>query len=168
MSDSSARFGLPFLVPGQAQKDVTHNEALALIDAVLGACAEAAGADAAPPSPIVGQCWIVGPAPTGAWAGNAHALAVWTDGGWRFLPAVEGMRAWLKDEQLWATFIDDAWAVGDERVTNLIVGGDPVVGIRQPAVTPPIGGGVIDAEARSAIAAIIARQEAHGLIAVAT
>ena len=35
MSETSGRFALPFLVPGQAQKEVFHNEALATVDALL-------------------------------------------------------------------------------------------------------------------------------------
>lgn len=33
MTDTSARFALPLILPGQAQKEIFHNEALALLDA---------------------------------------------------------------------------------------------------------------------------------------
>ena len=35
MTETSARFALPFILPGQAQKELYHNEALAAIDAAL-------------------------------------------------------------------------------------------------------------------------------------
>src|SRR3546814_12942418 len=36
-----------------------------------------------PQTPAPGECWIVGDAPSGDWAGWAGALACWTHGGWR-------------------------------------------------------------------------------------
>jgi hypothetical protein len=163
-TQSSARLSLPYLVAGQAQKEVTHNEALVLLDAGIGASAESVGLNAPPASPAIGQCWIVGPAPQAGWTGRAHSLAVWTEGGWRFLPAIEGMRVWLKDQQLWATRRTTAWIVGEEVTTRLLVGGVQVVGNRGAAIAGPAGGPTIDTEARAAIEAILARLRAHGLI----
>lgn len=162
---TSSRLGLPFLAAGQAQKDVTHNEALALVDAALAAAAESAGLNAAPMAPAPGQCWIVGPAPAGAWAGHADALVCWTEGGWRFVPAPDGMRVWLKDQRLWATRDGGSWRIGAERAASLTIGTHQVIGPREPAIAAPSGGGTVDAEARDAIAAIIARLASHGLIA---
>lgn len=161
----TSRFGLPYLATGQAQKELTHNEALALIDAALGAAAESAGLDTPPTDPSPGRCWIVGAAPTGAWSGQAGALACWTEAGWRFLPAVEGLRVWLKDQQLWAARQADGWVTGEERAAHIVIGGQVVVGGRAAAVAAPSGGTTIDAEARAAIDDIIARLVGHGLIA---
>ena len=160
----SGRFGLPFLAAGQAQKELTHNEALALIDAVLCPAVESAGLETPPGSPSVGQCWIAGASPTGAWTDAAGALACWTEGGWRFLPAVEGMQVWLKDARLWAVRDAGEWVVGEARATRILVDGVPVVGARGAAVASPTGGATVDGEARAAIDQILARLEAHGLI----
>ena len=81
MVETSARLALPLLVPGQAQKEMFHNEALATIDLALQASVAAVGTEAPPAAPSPGQCWIVGPRPTGDWAGQAGALAGWTAGG---------------------------------------------------------------------------------------
>lgn len=89
--ETTARLGLPLLATGQARKEETHNEALALVDLLLGGGVEAMGVDAPPADPTVGQAWIVGAAPTGAWAGRAGAVAGWTGGGWRFVPPFEGL-----------------------------------------------------------------------------
>lgn len=165
MTDMTARLGLPYLVSGQAQKDVTHNEALALIDACLVPSAEETDVDVPPTSPAAGQCWVVGTVPSGAWTGRARALAIWTDGGWRFVDPIEGMRVWIKQNALWATYIEGAWTLGVERAASIVIGEHPVVGARQPAVPVPAAGATIDGEARMAISAIIARLEAHGLVA---
>lgn len=162
---SSARHQLPYLSAGQAQKELTHNEALALIDMALHASAVAAGTDTPPSEPVPGACWIVGAEPTGAWSGQAHALACWTTSGWRFLGPRIGMRVWLEDQQLWAERRAGGWVIGDLAAGRVVVGGQQVVGPRGAAVAAPSGGATVDVEARSALAALIARLTEHGLIA---
>jgi hypothetical protein len=48
--------------------------------------------------------------------------------------------------------------------SGIVVGGERVVGARQPAVPSPSGGTVIDVEARAALAALTAALMSHGLI----
>lgn len=163
-NDATPRLGLPFLAAGQAQKELTHNEALALADAAICPAIQAVGVDAPPANPVLGQCWIVGAAPSGAWTGQAQALAIWTSGGWRFVPAVDGLQAWVLSDRVWAVRDGGIWRVGEARAKQLILDGQRVVGARQPGVSPPAGGTVIDVEARAAINAILARMSAHGLI----
>ena len=92
--NETARFQLPFILPGQAQKELFHNEALAAIDAALHAAVEGAPQAAPPAAPVEGQCWLVGPDATGAWTGRDGSLAAWTGGGWRFVTPQPGMCAW--------------------------------------------------------------------------
>jgi hypothetical protein len=73
MSEASARLALPFIVPGQAQKELYHNEALARIDAALHAAVEAGPMVDPPAESEEGQCWIVAPGAGGAWSGQAMA-----------------------------------------------------------------------------------------------
>jgi hypothetical protein len=91
MTDLTARFALPLLHAGQAQKEMTHNEALLALDILLHPEVEALGENQPPPAPSAGQCWIVGDAPIGAWAGQADRIAAWSPAGWRFL---RGCEAW--------------------------------------------------------------------------
>lgn len=162
--DSTARFALPLLHPGQAQKELFHNEALTLADALLQPCAEAAGIDDPPAEPATGQCWLVGDSPAGAWAGEAGALALWTGSGWRFVAPREGMTVWVADDALDARYVGGAWQTGRLQGTRLELDGEQVVGPREPAIDDPDGGGVVDAEARIAIVAILEALRAHGLI----
>lgn len=163
-NDATPRLGLPFLAAGQAQKELTHNEALTLTDAAICPAVQAVGVNVPPANPVLGQCWIVGAAPSGAWTGRAQALATWTSGGWRFVPAVDGLQAWVLSDRVWAVRDEGAWRIGEVRANQLILSGQRVVGERQPAVPAPAGGGVIDVEARATISAILARMSAHGLI----
>ena len=165
MTDFSARFALPLLQPGQAQKEMFHNEALALLDAALHAVAESLGDNAPPASPAIGQCWIVGSAPAGEWTGRAGMLAAWTSGGWRFVAPVPGMTVWLRAARMWALYDAGAWGAGVLPATTVRVGGQQVVGARAGAIASPAGGTVIDAEARARISAILIALRGHGLIA---
>ncbi|QDZ08671.1 DUF2793 domain-containing protein [Sphingomonas panacisoli] len=166
MSDTQTdRFSFPLLQPGQAQKEMSHNEALTALDLLIQPTAEAIGLDTPPTAPDSGQSWIVGAAPTGAWAGKAFHLAGWTSGGWRFVAPVEGMAAWVTTDGLTARFSGGSWVLGEDPCAHLVVGGNRVVGPRQSAIAAPSGGAVIDAESRAALTAILAALRAHGLIA---
>lgn len=141
----TSRFSLPLLATAQAQKEMTHNEALVLIDALVQLAVEA-GPQADPPTdPDEGQCWLVGATPTGGWAGQAHAVAVWTAGGWRFAIPREGLRAWRIADGAWIGFKGGTW-------------------VAPSPISVPSGGAVIDSEARVAIDNLILLLEAHGIL----
>ena len=138
----SARWRLPLLAVGQMQKEVTHNEALTLIDALIAPVVEAQGVNEPPSAPQLGQCWVVGAAPTGAWTGGAQHLACWTSGGWGLIAPRTGMTARLAGGTM-LHFDGAQWA--------------------GPAAVPvPSGGAVVDSEARAAIAALIAQLQLQG------
>jgi len=164
MTDATPRFALPFILPGQAQKELFHNEAIVLADALMHAAAEGAPQVEAPADPSPGQCWIVAAAAAGPWDGRDHALAVWTEGGWRFAAPTPGMTAWNKAEGTWLIWSGPSWRSGEVPAAKLVIGGQQVVGQRQPAVPSPSGGTTIDAEARLAIDALIVALRSHGLI----
>jgi hypothetical protein len=157
------RFALPLLEPGQAQKEMVHNEAFAAIDLALHPVAEAIGANAAPETPEVGQCWILGDAPAGPWSGHPHALAGWTAGGWRFAAAREGMAVFVRAGEAFALYADGAWRLGELR-GKVFVQGLQVVGERQPPIAEPTGGETVDEPARAAIKAVLDALRVHGLI----
>ena len=90
MTERSVRFALPLLQPGQAQKEVFHNEAVVAVDLLLHAAVEGPPAADPPPAPEAGQCWIVGEDATGAWAGHDDRIAAWTSAGWRFVTPRSG------------------------------------------------------------------------------
>lgn len=163
--DATDRLKLPLLQPGQAQKEIFHNEALALLDLAVQPAVTAFGIDVPPVAPLAGQSWIVGTAPTGAWAGRARALAGWTAGGWRFVDPVEGMTAWIPQSRGVARFSGGAWALGAIEGSTLVLDNAVVVRAQRAAIADVSGGQTIDAEARAVIAAILAALRGHGLIA---
>ena len=64
-----------------------------------------------------------------------------------------------------ARFRAGAWELGQLRGDAVLVGSQQVVGSRKAAIANPAGGAITDAEARSAIGAILAALRQHGLIA---
>jgi hypothetical protein len=163
MIESTARLALPMLAAGQAYKEVTHNEALVRVDALLGAAIESF-ADAEPAAPESGQCWVIGPAPTGAWEQHSGQIALWSPGGWVFIEPIAGLIAWDRDRGHLICFDGSGWRTGGWPVGRLEIGGNTVVSARQPAISNPAGGSVVDVEARAGIAAILAALRSHGLI----
>ncbi len=165
MSELTPRLSLPLLAAGQAQKEIYHNEALTALEVLVQPVAETLGDSSPPSSPATGASWIVGAAATGDWAGQGGAIASWTAGGWRFTSPIDGMAFWIAAEGLWAIRIAGAWELGLVPARRLTIGGNQVVGARQPAIADPAGGATIDAAARGATAAILAALRNHGLIA---
>ena len=139
MTETTARLALPMIVPGQAQKDMTHNEALAMLDLIAHPCVEAIGTAEPPSSPALGDCWIVGASPTGAWTGHAGAIAGWTAGGWRFVTPRNGVVVRIGTSERRAAFFGGTWHV--DAVTA--------------PIADPAGGNVIDVQARSSIGQIL-------------
>lgn len=90
MSDLSARLALPFILPAQAQKHVTHNEALERLDMVVQLTVEAFGAESPPALPEDGQIWALGQNPSGAWADEGGMLAAWNENAWVFVSPRQG------------------------------------------------------------------------------
>lgn len=130
---------------GQSQKEATVNEALVAADVLLHPAVEAVVAT--PPAlPANGQCWLVGASATGLFAGQTNRIAAWTEGGWRFIAPLEGMRAYDITAAADRLFAGGAWHLAS-------------------APTAPTGGSVIDSEARSAISAIISSLRTAGVLA---
>ena len=94
MPDNSAILALPYIQPGQAQKHVTHNEALRQLDIIVQLSVAGFDATTPPAAPATGEVHALGTSPSGAWAGHGDRLAAWIDGGWLFLTPQAGWRAW--------------------------------------------------------------------------
>jgi hypothetical protein len=94
----SRNLNLPLLMPSQAQKHVTHNEALTALDAIVQLAVADRNRTSPPGSPADGARHIVASGATGEWAGHAGEIACFLDGGWRFFVPRDGWLAWLTDE----------------------------------------------------------------------
>jgi hypothetical protein len=105
---TTPNLSMPEIAGSQAQKHVTHNEALAVLDAVVQLSARTRKLTSPPGAPGQGVRWIVGSGATGAWAGKGKQIASWLDGGWTFYQPETGWTCFVEDEGL-LTYVDDNW-----------------------------------------------------------
>lgn len=109
MPDTSTILSLPMILPSQAQKHVTHNEALRLLDVMVQLAVKDRNLTAPPGSPSQGDRYIVPVGATGAWAGKTNKVALYETGVWQFFTPLIGWQAWITDEATVAGFDGLAW-----------------------------------------------------------
>jgi hypothetical protein len=105
------RLSLPAIEAAQAQKHVTHNEALMRLDALVQLTVESRTLAAPPDTPAEGACYIPAAGATGAWSGWDGQVAVYS-GGWLNIAPVPGLKAWVRAERLTLTHEDGVWRDG--------------------------------------------------------
>ena len=143
----TGRHNLPLLAVTQAQKEITHNEALVLIDALLHTAVEGVALTApALTDSDIGKCWLVGSGATGVWANKSGQIAIWIGGDWRYLVAHDGMRLWDRSNGRDSIYTDGVWRSG-------------------PIITNPSGGAVIDSEARATLGTMLQYFRLIGILA---
>lgn len=100
---------LPYLMAAQAQKHVTMNEALRMLDGIVQMAVLDRDLTAPPGSPAEGDRYIPAAGATGDWAGWDGAIAYRVDGAWlKILPA-PGWLAWVADEAQAIIWTGSAW-----------------------------------------------------------
>ncbi|MBY8978374.1 DUF2793 domain-containing protein [Rhodobacteraceae bacterium NNCM2] len=109
MSDTTTKLLLPYIFAAQAQKHVTHNEALRILDGLVQLSVLDRDLTAPPGSPADGDRYIVGSGATSDWAGWDQNVALWTDGAWLRLPPRTGWRVWVEDEGLLLVYAGTGW-----------------------------------------------------------
>ncbi|WP_367715459.1 DUF2793 domain-containing protein [Nitratireductor sp. GISD-1A_MAKvit] len=107
--EQTSNLGLPYIMPSQAQKHVTHNEAIRRLDGVVQLAVRDRDLAAPPASPDDGACYIVGAAATGAWEGWDGSVAYFVDGAWEKLVPASGWRAFVVDENRLVAFDGTGW-----------------------------------------------------------
>jgi hypothetical protein len=116
---TTPHLSLPLIAAAQAQKHVTHNEALFAIDALLHCAVKDKDLAAPPAAPTEGDRYIVAASPTGGWAGKAGQVAARQDGAWRFYVPQAGWIAFVIDETQLYRFDGAAWTPGVLAITAL-------------------------------------------------
>ncbi|NCP13755.1 MAG: DUF2793 domain-containing protein [Sphingomonadales bacterium] len=141
---STPGLGLPLLIAGQAQKEFFLNQALCVLDA-LHSHTVMASQSVPPDTAQEGDCFRVTDPAQAAWASHENALALLVGGTWHFIAPCEGMQ------------------VFDTSAGHTLI----FRGVWESAAVPvnPSGGTIIDAEARSAIAALSMSLQAMGWLA---
>lgn len=107
--DITSNLKLPYLLPNQAQKHVTVNEALRAIDAQVQINFTSRTLQTPPNGALEGERYLVPLGATGDWSGQSQNLAVFQDGQWVLHAPVKGWLAWVEDEQSLIVYDGTAW-----------------------------------------------------------
>lgn len=100
---------LPYLIAAQAQKHVTHNEALRALDAIVHLSVLDRDLAAPPASPADADRYLVAPGATGAWSGMSGSIAAFQDGAWTFHTPRVGWICFISDETIALVWNGSAW-----------------------------------------------------------
>ncbi len=107
--DQTPNLQLPYILPSQAQKHVTHNEALRLLDAVVHLSVASRTLTEPPATPAEGSRYIAAAPAAGGWAGKDGMVACYVDGGWLFAAPLKGWLAYVEAEAALRVFDGAAW-----------------------------------------------------------
>lgn len=121
--------GLPYIDGGQAQKHVTHNEALRMLDAAIQMAVLDRTRTTPPSAPAEGQRHVAAAGASGAWNGHAQAIATWQDGAWAFLVPKPGWCIWSVDDDVMLVFDGTVW----RDLRNLALDNAPHLGVNTAA-----------------------------------
>jgi hypothetical protein len=120
--DETPNLNLPYIMAAQAQKHVTHNEAIRRLDAIVQTSVVDRDLGAPPGSPVEGACYIVAAGATGAWTGREGEIAAYQDGAWAFYPPREGWIVWVCDEDLLCAWDGADWVLAYDLNPTPLVG----------------------------------------------
>lgn len=117
--DNSNNLSLPYIAPSQAQKHVTHNEAIRMLDTIVMLSVKSQTLVTPPNSPNEGDRFIIADAPQGIWAGHANDIVTWVDNNWDFSPPKEGWLCWDEDDKKLVIFSNNVWGNIESPPTHL-------------------------------------------------
>ncbi|WP_149588881.1 DUF2793 domain-containing protein, partial [Tabrizicola flagellatus] len=109
MPDDTTILSLPLILPAQAQKHVTHNEALVKLDLLVQLAVINRTLTTPPALPAIGDRHIVATGATGPWVGQAGRIALFTEAGWQFTQPLPGWQAYVMAESQMAYFNGLTW-----------------------------------------------------------
>jgi hypothetical protein len=174
----STHLKLPFILPAQAGKHITHNEAIAAIDTLAQLAVLDTTTTAPPGSPGEGDRYLVAAGATGDWVDHDGEIAVFLAGDWSFHAPAPGWLAYDLDEDELLVFDGTAWttlARTDDSMPMLGINTDPdatnrlavksdAVLLGHDDVTPGTGSMrlVLDKSAAAGTASLLLQDNASG------
>ncbi len=107
--ENSDNLKLPYIMASQAQKHVTHNEAVRMVDALVQMSVVDKDLSSPPSSPLAGSRYIIASAASGDWTGKEKQIAAFQDGAWKYFEPGSGWIAWVEDEEICLIFSNNEW-----------------------------------------------------------
>ena len=130
--DRTPNLALPYIMAAQAQKHITHNEAIRALDALVQLAVISAGTAAPPATPAHGDRYIVPAGATGVWSGRTGQIAAFQDGAWAYFAPLAGWLAWVVADNGVRIFDGTAWQA---LAVTASVNPTPLVGVNAAADT---------------------------------
>ncbi|MGJ8560378.1 MAG: DUF2793 domain-containing protein [Litorimonas sp.] len=106
---SSLHLDLPYILPAQAQKYITHNESLTILDVLVQLQVQSDQLLQPPALVDEGGLYLVASLSTSEWQDKANQIAHYLNGGWTFYPPSEGWRVWIQESGELKVWSGDAW-----------------------------------------------------------
>ncbi len=120
---NSPNLTLPYLDAAQAQKHVTHNDALRVLDALVQSAVLSRALTVAPATPADGDRYIVPAGATGIWAAQVGKIAAYQDGVWAYYGPRTGWTVWVVAESALLIYSGGAWGAALSSLQNLALVG---------------------------------------------
>ena len=119
--NKSSHLNFDLIMQNQAQKEVTVNEALVAIDAILNTGVKKLFVNDPVNNPGSGDLYIVGPNPTGPWSGESYNIAYYYVNDWHFIVPNIGMTLWAQEYNQMYTYNSNGWISSVGGVHNILV-----------------------------------------------
>lgn len=107
MAIVTPKLGLPYLQVSQAQKEVTHNQALDFMDFFIQPVV--VSRTATPPTGVEGNAHIIIATATGIWVGKEGQVARYINGAWSYYTPFEGLGVWSVADARDYIYHSSAW-----------------------------------------------------------
>lgn len=106
---STPKNTLPYIAASQAQKHVTHNDALRMLDTLVQLTVLQDDLASPPAAPQNGDSYILPAAASGEWAGQDQAIAVYEENAWTYYTPKAGWCVWVEDLNSAQVFNGTEW-----------------------------------------------------------
>ena len=108
--DDTTNLKLPYIMAAQAQKHVTHNEAIRALDAMVQLSVIDRDLTSPPASPVEGARFLIAATASAEWAGKDGQIAAFQDNAWMFYAPLESWLCWVADEDKLLAFDGSQWS----------------------------------------------------------
>lgn len=125
--ETTPNLKMPYILPSQAQKHVTHNEALRYLDALLHLSVLSRQYSSAPVTAQEGDRYLIPAGAADLWSGQDGNLAAFMDGEWFFFTPLRGWIMHIADENALFIFNGSQW--------QALLNPQPMVGVNTEADT---------------------------------
>lgn len=95
---TTPKLGLVFLEEGQDQAEITHNDALIILDSIACLTVKDRDLSSPPGGSVLGDAYFVAGAGSGLWAGHGSDIAIFNGNNWVFVNLRTGWSIWVDDE----------------------------------------------------------------------